>query len=264
MHMTRRDALKLVPASAIAGVVISAAVEGAVVLPPAYPSQDASLAKDIVGASHGNIAKVKELLALHATLANATWDWGFGDWETALGAASHTGQREIASLLIESGARPDIFTFAMLGSVDVVRAYVLAHPGIQRTRGPHGITLMKHAKAGGEAAAKVVEYLTELGDADAGYVNEALSVADADALCGDYLVEGGNDSLVVAQSKSGDLSIKRGANGTPRMLFHQGKHVFHPAGAPKVKVQFDWAENRVSNVAVEDGPLIVRAMRAAK
>jgi hypothetical protein len=43
----------------------------------------------------------------------AAWDWGFGDWEDALGACSHTGNREIAGYLIER-ARPTIFSAAML------------------------------------------------------------------------------------------------------------------------------------------------------
>lgn len=268
MHISRRDALKLVPAGTFAAVAISSIAgtdaNAAVDLPPGYPAQDSALAREIVGASHGNQAKVQELLSNHPTLANAAWDWGFGDWETALGAASHTGQRDIAVLLIEHGARPDIFTFAMLGQVDVVRAYVTARPGIQRIRGPHGITLMKHAKAGGEAAASVVAYLTEVGDADVAYVNEPLSAPEVDSLCGDYQLEGNADLFVVSKSKANDLTIKRGANGTPRMLFHQGKQVFHPAGAPNVRVRFDWADKQVSSVMIEDGPLQFRGVRSAK
>ena len=57
----------------------------------AFPSQHPFLAKEMVGVSHGNLARVKELVSRHQTLAQASWDWGFGDWETALGAASHAG-----------------------------------------------------------------------------------------------------------------------------------------------------------------------------
>ncbi len=55
-------------------------------------------------------------------LANATWDWGGGDWESALGAAGHMGRRDIAELLLAHGARLDLFVAAMLGEVEVVRA----------------------------------------------------------------------------------------------------------------------------------------------
>ena len=41
-------------------------------------------------------------------LLNATWDWGAGDFETALGAASHMGNRESAGVLLARGARLDL------------------------------------------------------------------------------------------------------------------------------------------------------------
>jgi len=42
-----------------------------------------------VGNAHGDVDAVREALAADPTLANAGWDWGDGDWETTLGAASH-------------------------------------------------------------------------------------------------------------------------------------------------------------------------------
>ena len=126
---------------------------------PTYPAHDPDMARDMVGASHGNVARVRELLALSTTLAKASWDWGFGDWETAIGAASHVGNPEIVALLVENGAHPDHFTMAMLGELEAVRAVVVANPGIQRIRGPHGLTLLHHARQGGEKAQGVVAYL---------------------------------------------------------------------------------------------------------
>ena len=107
----------------------------------------------MVGVSHGNVARVRELLTGRPALANASWDWGYGDWESALGAASHVGNQEIAKLLLAAGARPSIFSAAMLGQLDTVKAFILASPGVQKTRGPHGLTLLSHARAGGPAAA---------------------------------------------------------------------------------------------------------------
>ena len=118
--------------------------------------------------------------------AKAAWDGGFGDWESARGAASHMGRRDITEVLIEHGARPNLFTFAMLGQVDVVRAICRANPGIQRLHGPHGITLRSHARNGGAQAASVVEYLEELGGADVGQVNEPLDEQTARIYSGDY------------------------------------------------------------------------------
>ena len=113
------------------------------------PRQDPALAKETVGVSHRDIKRVRELVERQPALARAAVDWGFGDWETALGAAAHTGRREIAEFLLANGAQPTMFSAAMLGQLDVVKAFVAASPGIQRTPGPHGIPLLAHARAGG-------------------------------------------------------------------------------------------------------------------
>ena len=76
---------------------------------------DQQLVAEFVGNAHGDLNRVKELLAGEPGLINATWDWGGGDFETALGAASHMGRRDIAEFLLANGARLDIFAAAMLG-----------------------------------------------------------------------------------------------------------------------------------------------------
>ena len=129
----------------------------------AFPTQAAELVKETVLVSHANLERLKELVDATPTLARASWDWGFGDWESALGAASHMGRRDIAEYLLEKGARPNLFSAAMLGQLPVVRAFVEASPGLQGILGPHGITLLSHAKAGGNRAAAVVEYLETVG-----------------------------------------------------------------------------------------------------
>ena len=112
--------------------------------------------------AHGDLDHVRELLGRETALLNAAWDWGGGDWETGLGAAAHVGRRDIALFLLERGARMDIFAAAMLGHLDVVRAMVVGVPEARNSRGPHGISLLRHAEAGGEAAAPVVEFLRGL------------------------------------------------------------------------------------------------------
>jgi ankyrin repeat protein len=96
--------------------------------------------------AHGYADAVRTALEQDPTLANATVDWGGGDWESALGAASHVGNREIAELLLEHGARLDVFAAAMLELVDVVRAALEARPELRDATGPHGIPLRAHAK----------------------------------------------------------------------------------------------------------------------
>jgi hypothetical protein len=115
--------------------------------------------RDFVANAHGDFDFVRAALEDEPALLNAAWDWGGGDWETALGAAAHMGRRDIAELLLEHGARLDVFAAAMLGYVDVVRAVLAADPAARDAKGPHGIPLLAHAEAGGEQAAAVVALL---------------------------------------------------------------------------------------------------------
>lgn len=126
------------------------------------PRLDAALVQDFVGRAHGDLARVQELQRQHPALVNAAWDWGGGDWETALGAAAHVGRRDIAEFLLSHGARLDVFAAAMLGRLDVVRAAVEGDRSTLHCLGPHGIPLLAHAEAGGAAAAPVVDYLRGL------------------------------------------------------------------------------------------------------
>jgi hypothetical protein len=119
----------------------------------------AELVKEFVVAAHGDLAKTQALLAEQPHLVNATWDWGGGDFETALGGASHMGRRDIAQFLLGQGARPDVFALAMLGHLEAVQAIVAARPETPKCPGPHGIPLIAHAQKGGAEAAGVVEFL---------------------------------------------------------------------------------------------------------
>jgi hypothetical protein len=126
------------------------------------PALAPALVEEFVGVAHGGLPRVQELLAQEPQLVNAAWDWGGGDWETALGAAAHMGRRDIADILLSAGARLDIFAAAMLGYLDVVRAITVACPAARLQPGPHGIPLLAHAVAGGEVAAAVADYLRAL------------------------------------------------------------------------------------------------------
>ncbi len=123
---------------------------------------NSALVQQFVANAHGNFERVKELLAQEPGLINASWDWGGGDWESGLGAASHVGRRDIAEYLLAHGARIDIFAATMLGELAVVKALVAAFPGITQVPGPHGIPLLVHAQMGGDQAKAVLEYLQSL------------------------------------------------------------------------------------------------------
>ncbi|HEX5758091.1 MAG TPA: ankyrin repeat domain-containing protein [Thermoanaerobaculia bacterium] len=130
-------------------------------MPDRGPALDKELVREFVVAAHANLARTKEMLAAQPALVNATWDWGGGDWETGLGGASHMGSREIAEHLLASGARMDVFCAAMLGRIEIVKAFLAADPGVVHLRGPHGIPLVRHAAAGKQQA--VVDLLVAAG-----------------------------------------------------------------------------------------------------
>jgi hypothetical protein len=143
--------------------------------------QDLDLVMAFVRAGHGNLEKVKELLAVDPMLVHSAWDWGQGDggeWETALGGASHMGNREIARYLLAQGARIDCFCAAMLGERDAVTALLTANPAAATCKGPHGYTLLYHAAISGDLA--MAEALKALLPANAKDYNQALSAAARD------------------------------------------------------------------------------------
>ena len=117
------------------------------------------LVKDFVIAAHGNLEKTQSMLAETPRLLNATWDWGGGDFEMAIGGAGHMGRRDIALFLISQGGRFDLFVAAMLGRLDVVKPMLTAFPYLADSKGPHGIPLMAHAQKGGQEAAEVAAFL---------------------------------------------------------------------------------------------------------
>jgi hypothetical protein len=123
---------------------------------------DTKLVQEFVGNAHGDLDRVKELLAQEPGLINATWDWGGGDFETGLGAAAHMGRKDIANFLLEKGARLDLFAAAMLGKLEIVKAAITTFPDAINTKGPHGIPLIAHARAGGDDAKEVLDYLNSL------------------------------------------------------------------------------------------------------
>ncbi|MCA9287258.1 MAG: twin-arginine translocation signal domain-containing protein [Phycisphaerales bacterium] len=277
MSISRRSFVGL-SAVAVGGVGVPLGRSFGVMQPDAAVPRDAAPwlprtsnedAQAVVGASRANIEVVREMVTQRPALARSAIDWGFGDWESALGAASHTGRREIAELLIAHGARPNLFTLAMLGHVDAVRATLQAMPGVQRIKGPHGITLMSHARAGRDEAASVVEYLESVGGADEQYVNEP--VDDAAAISGAYTLEPRTPDGTLADDAPNDhgrFEIAEGRRGLEfraegtfaRNLFHQGGLAFNPAGAEAVLLRFEPAA-AATRVAIELGDRTVWATR---
>jgi hypothetical protein len=203
-----------------------------------FPKTPVPLAAEIVGAAHVDLEKVQRLIKTDPSLARASVDWGFGDWETALGAAAHMGRQDIAELLLAHGAPPTLFSLAATDQVDAVRSICQAIPDVQKRWGPHGITLLKHAVTG--KADRVVEYLRELGGADEPQSEQPL---DADAMkvyIGKYdFGQGPEDTLEIGTGRTNPrLGVRRGESSY-RFMAYLGEHHFTVFGSPHVDIEFD-------------------------
>jgi ankyrin repeat protein len=124
---------------------------------------DKDLVRTFVGSAHRDQDKVLALLKENPTLLNAAHDWGHGDFETALGAATHVGYKELVTSLIAAGAQTNIFTACLFGRLDIVRLMLETFPQTLHAKGPHGFTLLHHAVQGEDEALEVKQYLESLG-----------------------------------------------------------------------------------------------------
>jgi hypothetical protein len=151
----------------------------------------------------------------------------------------------------------------MLGQLDVVKAFVAASPGVQRIRGPHGITLLAHARNGGDAAKPVLAYLKELGDADPRILSEPLAEEELAALAGTYAYGSRATERIAIAATKGQLSFTR-AQATTRGLSHRGHKEFSPAGAADVRIKFTFDGVRAVALTVHDPDLVLTARRVSE
>ena len=119
--------------------------------------------KEFVIVGHSDLVKVKKLLEEFPGLLYATWDWGGGDFETALEGAGHVGTKDVANFLIGQGARTNLFVLTMLGKTQIVKAYLETYPDYLNAKGLHGLTLLHHAQKGGDDAKELLDYLQSKG-----------------------------------------------------------------------------------------------------
>ena len=133
--------------------------------PPKFPLSwkkeqlNRTMLQDFVLFAHSDLDMVKKLLDKEPKLLNGFMDWGGGDWESALGGASHMGRKDVVQYLLERGARIDIFCAAMMGLLEVVQSFLTLQPNLIDAVGPHKFTLHFHAQVGGEESQKVLDYL---------------------------------------------------------------------------------------------------------
>jgi hypothetical protein len=117
----------------------------------ATPAQlDPAMVKEWVRVGHFDLDRIQQMYAEEPGLLQASWNLGGDDWETALGAASHVGNRAIAEFLIGKGARMDLFAVTMLGHRAIFDGFLAAYPEAVHWKGPHGLSLLHHAERGGQ------------------------------------------------------------------------------------------------------------------
>jgi hypothetical protein len=126
------------------------------------PQINRLLVQDFVIFAHSELDMVKKLLDKEPALLNAVMDWGGGDWETGLGGASHMGRRDIVEVLLDRGARIDVFCAAMMGQLDAVKSFLTLQPKLIDAKGPHGFSLHFHAQVGGKDSENVLDYLQSI------------------------------------------------------------------------------------------------------
>lgn len=104
------------------------------------------LQDEFVGVSHGDLERVKTLLALHPELVHSAARWG----ETPIQAAAQLAHVPLMRLLLDAGAPLDICTAAALGDHSQVTAMLAVDPSSALARGAHGIPLLYFAAIRGD------------------------------------------------------------------------------------------------------------------
>ncbi len=120
------------------------------------------MVQDFIVFAHSDLDMTRKLLEREPALINSTMDWGGGDWETALGGASHMGRHDIVEMLLENGARIDIFCAAMMGQLEAVKSFLVLQPKLIDAKGPHGFSLHFHAQVGSDRSQAVLDYLQSI------------------------------------------------------------------------------------------------------
>jgi len=232
-----------------------------------YPAIKLDIASEVVGVAHFNLDRLKELVNPRPELARAIWDWGFGDWESAIDAASHVGRKDIVDYLISKGAVPTIFSFAMMGEFEAVKKMISTYPGIQRNWGPHGISLLQHAKTGLNAEGvnkstcqQLIDYLESLGDADG---RNYLGVEEAEKAkyLGDYKYgDGPDDGFTIKLNLRKMISLgKLGKSGGALLRISENEFTYQ--GAPSVIIKFLVEGNRVVSLTLSEPGLVLTAVK---
>jgi hypothetical protein len=178
-----------------------------------------SVVDELVGNSHGNLVRVREILDIHPEALNLRAPWN----ESAIEAATQMGNKPIIEMLIGRGAPVDFFTACVLGRVDDVKAALEADPSRVNARGVHELPALYFAAIGGDIA--VAKRLLEGGGDINAKAESAAPIHGA--------VMGGSPEMV-------RLLLERGAD--PSLPDYQGRgarKLAEDLGRPEIAELFD-------------------------
>lgn len=182
--------------------------------------------REFVIAGHGNLEKVKQMLATNPDLLNMAHEWRPGDTETALQGAAHVGSREIAEYLWAQGAPLDICTAAMLGERAEVEHFLEKEPDQIYTNGAHGIPLLTHAALSGDAS--LVQMLYERGATTGSSAALALAVGKGHLEVTRWLLENGAPEISWRnfQGKTAlQIANENGSHEISKLLINHGANL---------------------------------------
>jgi ankyrin repeat protein len=161
---------------------------------------------EYVGVSHGNFARMKELLALYPTVlhANASWD------ELGVEAGAHVGFKEGVRFLLDQGAPAALTTAAMMGMTAHVKKLLAEDPQRIWDCGAHTMPPMWFPAIGGGAPdhLEIAKLLLDAG-ADVNAHKRGQTALH-------WAARGGQTEMV-------DLLLARGASPSPKAKTMQGE-----------------------------------------
>ncbi|NNC70435.1 MAG: hypothetical protein HKN90_06400 [Flavobacteriaceae bacterium] len=143
-------------------------------------------------------------------------------------------------------------------------------PGIQSTMGPHGISLLRHAKAGLRMkdkmtseqilnCEKLIDYLTNLDDVDG--ENYLEMTDDKKKYIGDYKYgDGEKDGFTVKENMRKMLSLgKLGKSGGALQKIGDNRFIYN--GVPSVEISFQFKEDKVISLTINEPDLVLVAKK---
>jgi hypothetical protein len=158
----------------------------------------------------------------------------------------------------------------MLGKLQAVKLMIEATPGIQSIDGPHGISLLQHARNGiskkeSLSAPQIAEseqliaYLESLKNADGRQYLEMTD--DKKKYLGDYKYgDGEKEGLTIRLNMREMISLgKLGQFGGALYKIGDNKYIYN--GAPSVQISFQFENDKVISLTIEEPDLTLKAIK---